>query len=162
MLARSDPATRFTGGHTRVHSQYSYETDRVTCQTSSFWTENTIRGKLRLVDHSGTCDTDYRWPHPGSFPLYLWNRSCDMSNFIILDEEPNKRKDMYGGPLENLRYGLSVVTSGAMANIAMKQIVRHVKIQQFERRTQLEERFVWWTTWEPAIRFTGGHKRKQS
>ena len=85
-----------------------------------------------------------------------------MSNFIILDEEPNKRKDMYGGPLENLRYGLSVVTSGAMANIAMKQIVRHVKIQQFERRTQLEERFVWWTTWEPAIRFTGGHKRKQS
>ena len=59
-----------------------------------------------------------------------------MSNFIILDEEPNKRKDMYGEPIENLRYGLPVVTSGAIPNISMKLIVRPVKLHHFERRTQ--------------------------
>ena len=84
-----------------------------------------------------------------------------MPNFIILDEEHNNRKDMYGGPLGNLRHGLPVITSGAIPNISMKPIVRHVKLHHFERRTQ-EDRCVWWTTREPGTRITGGHTRGHS
>ena len=59
-----------------------------------------------------------------------------MSNFIILKGEHNKTKDMSGGLLGNLQHGLPVATFEAIPNIAMIQIVRHVELHRFERRTQ--------------------------
>ena len=59
-----------------------------------------------------------------------------MLNFIVLNEELNKRKGVSGGPLGNQGHGLPVATPGVIPNIAMQPIVRHVKPHRFERRIQ--------------------------